>query len=219
MNKIFCTQLFALIAMLMTATVTGQSLSVPDQLIERYAEVQLRFDTDEDLEEPLANLLDEAVRYRDLNPTDANAWVVTARIRFGYANTQNIFTGPRLLKFSRDDLEHALTLDHLHNRGLTQAFLGYLYIGLPGWPLSFGDKKRGRELLGEAWAIDSTTLSNQYFYGFTHISDKDYAGAKRHYLQLLESLESDPVQPFLQALYVREVNELLVSLKEELAEE
>ncbi|MDO8273679.1 MAG: hypothetical protein Q7U82_17435 [Gammaproteobacteria bacterium] len=125
------------------------------------------------------------------------------------------------MNFSREELEHALTLDRLSNRGLTQAFLGYLYIGAPGWPLSFGDKDRGKELLEEAWAIDNTTDSNRYFYGSIDIVDGNYTEAQQYYLQLLERVESNPNprQPFLQALYVREVNKLLVSLEEELADD
>ncbi|MDO9319678.1 MAG: hypothetical protein Q7V56_15975 [Gammaproteobacteria bacterium] len=221
MNRTYCAQLIAFIAMLVMTNASGQSLSVPDQLIERYAEMQITLITDEALEKPLAELLDEAVRYRDLHQTDPNAWVATARIRFGYASTQGIINGTRLMNFSRDELEHALTLDRLHNRGLTQAFLGYLYIGAPGWLLSFGDKDRGKELLEEAWAIDNTTDSNRYFYGFTNIVDENYSEAQQYYLQLLERVESNPNprQPFLQALYVREVNKLLVSLEEELADD
>lgn len=125
------------------------------------------------------------------------------------------------MNFSREELEHALTLDRLSNRGLTQAFLGYLYIGAPGWPLSFGDKDRGKELLEEAWAIDNTTDSNRYFYGSIDIVDENYTEAKQHYQQLLESIESNPdlQQPFMQALRERGIKDLLVDLEEELAKD
>ena len=74
----------------LVSTVQAQPVSSIDQLLELYAETHLKFITDQQLEEPLLQLLVEAERIRDENPNDADAWIATGRIRFGYANTQGM---------------------------------------------------------------------------------------------------------------------------------
>lgn len=49
MNRTYCTQLFALIGMLVMTNASGQSLTIPEQLLERYAEMQITLITDEAL--------------------------------------------------------------------------------------------------------------------------------------------------------------------------
>jgi len=47
----------------------------------------------------------------------------------------------RLLREVKENLEAAIELDATAQNGYPQAFLGYLYAGVPGWPLSFVNAK------------------------------------------------------------------------------
>ncbi|MEX2129993.1 MAG: TRAP transporter TatT component family protein [Pseudohongiellaceae bacterium] len=194
----------------------AQSLSVPDQLIERYAEYHLTLTSDSELEQPLFLLLEEAQQYRDANPASAEAWAATARIRFGYANTQGMVTGLDLIKESRQELEQAITLDASAQEGAALAFLGYLYAGMPPWPLGFGSSKKAAELLEAALKISDSSMANNYYYAvYLFAKTKRHEEATQRLLRAKASAAALPAQPHMQALRLRGIDELLQRIAED----
>ena len=210
--------LIACVCISLVSTVQAQPVSSIDQLLELYAETHLKFTTDQQLEEPLLQLLMEAERIRDENPNDADAWIATGRIRFAYANTQGMIGFFSLSKTSRNELQQAISLDRNAMSGFAQSMLGLLYVGLPPWPVSFGSKKKGKQMYAEALSINDADLGNNYYYGMYLAGDGQYQYAKQRLQQARSRAiaEGESAYPMQQALYLREIDELLQSIEEKL---
>lgn len=203
-----------MVCSLVTSAGHAQPVLSVDQLLERYAEMHLSWDNDKELEQPLLQLLAEAERFRDANSTTAEAWIATARIRFGYANTLGITGFFSQSKTARNELEKAVSLDRTALNGYAQALLGLLYVGLPPWPLSFGSKKKGERFYEEALSISDSSAGNNYLYGLYLAGNKQYAEAERRLMIAKFTAENQSTDFNQQALYLREVNELLYSISE-----
>lgn len=70
-----------------------------------------------------------------------------------------------LVKQARALYERAIELDGQALNGSAYASLGVLYAKVPGWPLGFGDKKRAKELLEQALALNPKGIDPNFFYG------------------------------------------------------
>jgi len=171
-----------------------------DTLLEEYAVIRLAYRTDEDLEAPLLALLNRAEQLRTVDADNAAAWVACARVRFAYANTQGPVGGMRQIARSRDELTRAIELRPLIDDGYAQAYLGYLYSVMPSWPLSFGDRDKGKKLLEEALLINESSIANNYYYAWYLTVIEDYTGARER-LDIAEAaIVSDPLLPKMQEL-------------------
>jgi tetratricopeptide (TPR) repeat protein len=83
-----------------------------------------------------------------------------------------------LLKQSRNKLEAALAIDP--NNSDANSTLGSLYFNVPIWPLSFGDKKKGRALHQKALAVDPMSSWKNLDYAKCLLKDEDYSGAVKY---------------------------------------
>ena len=57
--------------------------------------------------------------------------------------------------------------------------LGSLYAKAPGWPLSFGDRKKAKAYLEQALTINPDGIDPNFFYGDYLFRKGDYAEAAR----------------------------------------
>lgn len=194
----------------------AQTLSVYDSLTESYAEVMLREENDNKvLAELLEPLLNQARGLRDDNETPESIYLV-ARIGFAYASTQGPLVVRRQARRSRDDIERALEVNPELLDGVAASYLGWLYIGLPGWPISIGDDERGRELLEQGIAVNPNSLTNNYYYTYTYYAAEDY---HRMEAQLLKAKAlTDPYNPLpkMEALILREIENGLRNVRSRL---
>jgi tetratricopeptide (TPR) repeat protein len=83
-----------------------------------------------------------------------------------------------LLKQSRNKLEAALAINP--NNSDANSTLGSLYFNVPIWPLSFGDKKKGRALHQKALAVDPMSSWKNLDYAKCLFKDDDYLGAVKY---------------------------------------
>lgn len=168
-------------------------------LVDRYAELRLKYSSDNDLAEPLRDLLSQAETYRDANPTDPEGWLASARIRFGYANTQGPVRGMQLISVSRDEIEKSVSLNPRADRGFGLAFLGYLYVVMPRWPISFGNKGKGWEYMEQALVVSSESVANKYFLTVMLIADRRFEEAEETLnsaMRVLEESEKNILEVF-----------------------
>ena len=70
-----------------------------------------------------------------------------------------------LVKRAKAIYESAIQLDAKVLDGSAYNSLGVLYYKVPGWPLGFGDKKRAKELLEQALALNPKGIDPNFFYG------------------------------------------------------
>jgi tetratricopeptide (TPR) repeat protein len=69
-----------------------------------------------------------------------------------------------LVKRAKALYEAAIAIDGNALEGSAYNSLGVLYYKVPGWPLSFGDKDKARELLQKALTINPKGIDPNYFY-------------------------------------------------------
>ncbi|PCI82114.1 MAG: hypothetical protein COB20_00465 [SAR86 cluster bacterium] len=207
-----------LIASLAFASInaTAQPLSETDQITERYAEIHVQWEDDQGRELPLEKLLGSAESYRDINPDEASAWIVLARVRVGYASTQGIVRGMRLLKKARDELEQSIELDGQAENGYGQALLGFLYRGTPPWPVGFYSKRKGNRFLEAAYALNPASIETNYYYAQINAAEKLYQRALEFSEAARRSALNGSARPFHSAYYLGLIDELESNIKERL---
>jgi tetratricopeptide (TPR) repeat protein len=86
-------------------------------------------------------------------------------IASSHAKYQGVFAAGKSAKLARDLLQSAQTIDANALDGSVYVSLGALYYKVPGWPLSFGDKKKASEFLQQALKIDPKSIDANFFYG------------------------------------------------------
>lgn len=181
-------------------------------LMSKYAELSLIHEGDRQLEAPLKELLDTADRYSSSNPGNAEAWIATSRIRFGYANTQGPLSGFRLLKQAKDEMERAIQIDPIAQKGFPQGFLGYLYAGVPSWPISFGSDRKSLDYFEEAFRIDSASIEVNYFFAVIQVAAGNSELALHHLNRAAESLNILANKDFLHTMYERNIEALMAEI-------
>jgi tetratricopeptide (TPR) repeat protein len=87
-----------------------------------------------------------------------------------------------LVKQAKALYEQAIQIDGNVLDGSAYNSLGVLYYKVPGWPVGFGDKKKARELLQKALAINPKGIDANYFFA-------EY---------LVESKQGDEAVPYLE---------------------
>lgn len=97
-----------------------------------------------------------------------------------YAGAKGGLGALSLAKKSRAALEAALKIDPDALQGSAYTSLGTLYYKVPGFPLGFGDKKKARQYLEHALAINPVGIDPNYFYGELLFEQDEYAGALDH---------------------------------------
>jgi len=90
-------------------------------------------------------------------------------------------------KRSRDLLLEAEKIDADAMNGSIYATLGSLYGKVPGWPIGFGDKKKAREYLDKAIAIDPSSIDSNFFYADFLVDQGDYASAAKFLRRALDA--------------------------------
>ena len=181
-------------------------------LIDRYADLRLKYSSDNDLAEPLRDLLFKAEAYRDANPTDPEGWLASARIRFGYANTQGPLRGIQLISESRDEILRSVSLDQTADRGFGLAFLGYLYVVMPRWPISFGNEGKGWEYIEQALVVDSESVANKYFLTVMLIADGRLEEAEKVLTSAKIVLAESEIKSSLKEFYAHNLEALAEQL-------
>lgn len=93
------------------------------------------------------------------------------------AKVQGGLSALRSVKHARELLIAAEKIEPAVLEGSVYTSLGSLYAKVPGWPVGFGDKKRAREYLDKALALNPDGIDPNFFYGELLLDQGDKAGA------------------------------------------
>lgn len=104
-----------------------------------------------------------------------------------YAGAKGGLGALGLAKQSRAALEAAMRIDPDALQGSAYTSLGTLYYKVPGFPLGFGDKKKARQYLERALALNPDGIDPNYFYGEFLFEQDDYAPALDHLQKALRA--------------------------------
>jgi tetratricopeptide (TPR) repeat protein len=104
-----------------------------------------------------------------------------------YAGAKGGLGALSLAKQSRAALEAAMKIDPDALQGSAYTSLGTLYYKVPGFPLGFGDKKKARQYLERALALNPDGIDPNYFYGEFLFEQADYTPALDHLQKALRA--------------------------------
>jgi tetratricopeptide (TPR) repeat protein len=96
------------------------------------------------------------------------------------AKVEGGFSALKKAREARDLLLSAESIDATAINGAVYTSLGSLYANVPGWPISFGDKKKAREYLEKAIAIAPADIDSNYFYADFLSNDGEYAKSAQY---------------------------------------
>ena len=98
-------------------------------------------------------------------PGRSEALVWQGIVLSSWAGEKGGFGALGLVKQAKGLYEAAIQIDAKALDGAAYSSLGALYCKVPGWPLSFGDKDKAKELLQKALAINPQGIDPNFFYG------------------------------------------------------
>lgn len=206
---LWCFLLFPVFAPVADAAPIGDAID----FIAKTGEIDLTVAEDKQ-EDSYRALLSEAEAYLQQHNDDSAAWVACAVAR---ANLSK-FGGMKaltLLKQVRQELEHAIEMDPKALNGYAQAFLGRMYLVVPGWPLSFGSDKKAKEYSEAALAISENSVENNFYYGLFLMEKKQYRQA-REYLQKAQDAHTPIDRPIWKDYLQRGIDKALATVEEKL---
>lgn len=107
-------------------------------------------------------------------PESAELHTWAGIIRGSQAGAEGGLSALSRVKEARSEFEQALSIDPTTLDGSAYTSLGTLYHQVPGWPISFGDDDKARELLQKGLHLNPDGIDSNYFWGdFLHDQGND----------------------------------------------
>jgi tetratricopeptide (TPR) repeat protein len=129
------------------------------------------------------------------------------------ASMASTFYALGFAKRARDILEQAYNLDPAKLDAGATTSLGVLYYRVPGFPIGFGDKAKGRQLLEQAVKLAPNGLDAWYFYGDFLYTQKEFPKAVE-VLQHALKIPQHPDRPLWDKNRRLVIEELLAKMEE-----
>ena len=149
---------------------------------------EIKYNTPEDQQEKAFEELSEyAISAVASYPQSAELLIWKGIVLSTHAGAKGGLGALSLVKDARDSLEQALELNPRALGGSAYTSLGALYYQVPGWPLSFGDEAKAKELLIKALDINPNGIDSNFFYGDFLVNQGQYEMAKEFLDRALEA--------------------------------
>lgn len=163
------------------------------QFMQNWAEIQ--YHQPRDAKGPAFKTLAERVRQlAPQHPHAAEPIIWEAIAMASYAQMVKGREGLRAAKRARDLLLAAERINPRAMDGAIYITLGRLYFKVPGWPISFGSKRKARMYLEKALQINPAAIEANCFYADLLSSQGDYEQAMEYYQRALAA----PARPGLE---------------------
>ena len=157
----------------------------------QHAWAKATYQTSKDQQEAAFKPLSEQAHHLTTQHPDANeAMIWEAIVLSGYAKSMGPLQPLSALKAAeqaRDLLLASIKTNPQALHGSAYTTLGSLYFRVPGWPIGFGDKKKGREYLEKALQLNPTGIDSNYFYADFLRAQGDYSQAVTYYQKALQA--------------------------------
>ena len=144
-----------------------------------WAKANYELDGDQQ-KEYFEKLLTNTEQAKKMYPSDAGVYIWSGIINSTYAGVAGGLGALKYAKQARSDLERALEIDPDALQGSAYTSLGTLYYKVPGWPIGFGNDKKGEELLLKALTQNPDGIDPNYFYADFLYSKGRYQDALMH---------------------------------------
>lgn len=182
--------IYTCLAMLTSAAFADEMLDNELATLQ-HAWAKATYQTSKDQQEPAFKALTEQAHQLTTQHPDANeAMIWEAIVLSGYAKSMGPLHPVNALKAAeqaRDLLLASIKTNPQALHGSAYTTLGSLYFRVPGWPIGFGDKKKGREYLEKALQLNPTGIDSNYFYADFLRAQGDYSQAVTYYQKALQA--------------------------------
>ena len=182
--------LYTCLALLTQGALADEALD-SDLASLQHAWAKATYQTPKDQQEPAFKALTEqAHQLSTKNPEVSEAMIWEAITLSGYAKSMGPLHPVNALKAAeqaRDLLLASIKTNPQALNGSAYTTLGSLYFRVPGWPIGFGDKKKGREYLEKALQFNPTGIDSNYFYADYLRAQGEYSQAVTYYQKALQA--------------------------------
>lgn len=114
------------------------------------------------------------------NPEDPGYLMMAGLYNLQYASDLGNLSALKYAKTARDYLIRSVKIDPTIYGASAHAVLGRMYMSVPGWPIGFGDKKKGLRNFKKAIELAPNGMDSNYLYATYLFDKKKYAEAKKH---------------------------------------
>lgn len=204
---------------LLLAGLSGSALATPTNLDKAIVDIAHRwakvsYQTPEaDREAAFRSVIGESRELAQAFPGKAEPLIWEAIVLSSAAKAQGGLGALSKVKEARDLLLAAEKINPTALNGSVYNSLGSLYAKVPGWPIAFGDKKKAREYLEKALAINPNGIDPNYFYADLLADQGEYGKAAEH-LKLALAAAPRPGREDADAGRRQDVQRLLDSIRQ-----
>jgi tetratricopeptide (TPR) repeat protein len=145
-------------------------------LQQRWAATRYQTSGDEQKNQ-LKKLVDDMDTFVKKNPDKADGYIWAAVARGSLAEAINGMSALGIVKEAKENLEKAIAIDPKAEDAYAYGVLGLMYSKVPGWPISFGDKKKAQELLRKGIELSPDGMNVNYLYAQYLFEQGDYKPA------------------------------------------
>lgn len=153
-------------------------------LAHRWAKVSYQI-PEAEREGAFLGVINEAQQVVKAFPGKAEPLIWQAIVLSSAAKAQGGLGALSKVKEARELLLSAEKINPTALDGSVYNSLGSLYAKVPGWPIGFGDKKKAREYLEKALAINPGGMDPNYFYGDLLAEQGEYVRAVEFLMKAL----------------------------------
>ncbi|WP_286235206.1 tetratricopeptide repeat protein [Thalassotalea sediminis] len=206
-----------LLLVFFTKTVAAQS-SFDDTLLDiqhQWAKVNYQLSDDEQ-EQGFKALIASAKAFNVAFPNRAEPLVWLGISQSSFAGAKGGLGALSLAKAAKASFEKALAIDDKALQGSAYTSLGTLYYKVPGWPISFGDDDKAKELLEKAVKINPNGIDANYFIGEFWYEERKYEKAKSFLMKALAAPKRQ-FRPLADESRKVEINHLMAKVDKKLA--
>lgn len=173
-------KVITLYLLLLPTALLASNVSVEDLQTE-WAIVNYQLEGDAQ-EKGFDRLVDKCNRAIQQTPKKAELLIWRGIIKSSFAGVKGGLGALSLIKEAKADLEQAIGIDNGVLSSSAYTSLGTLYFKAPGWPISFGDDDKAKELLDKSLILTPNDIDSHYFYAEYLKQQGDYVQAKEHFL-------------------------------------
>ncbi len=199
---------------LSTTTLAEGAGDTVRQLQAQWAKVNYELEGDAQ-EAAFDALLQQADEAQAQFPDHADVLIWSGIIRSSYAGFAGGLGALKHVRHSKEALEKSLAIDSGALQGSAYTSLGVLYYQVPGWPISFGDDDKARELLQKALSINPEGIDPNYFYADFLEREGEHERAL-HYLSKALQAAPRPGRELADSGRRQEIERLMAQVKAEI---
>lgn len=168
---------------------TARAADLPPEIVRiqtEWARINYKL-PEKDQEDAFKTLAEQARAVVEKLPGRAEPLIWEGIVLASYAKARGGLSALGLAEKSRDRLLEAERIDPNALSGSVYTSLGSLHYKVPGWPIGFGDKKKARQYLLKALALNSDGIDTNYFWADFLKEQGDYTAATTAYRKALSA--------------------------------